>query len=128
MRQGLSRSVKTFFKAMAPLKNSAVMADHSSHPSHSHCSYEDWAVKHRLSSAAYPQSNGQAELAVKSAKRIISGNTGAQGSLDNDCAARAILQYPSKISDYPLLNCYSTTDYMTLYHPNPHSTSHTQIG
>ena len=53
----------------------------------------DWAVKHRLSSAAYPQSNGRAELAVKSAKRIICGNTGAQGSLDNDCAARAILQY-----------------------------------
>ena len=53
----------------------------------------DWAVKHRLSSAAYPQSNGWAELAVKSAKRIISGNTGAQGSLDNDHAARTILQY-----------------------------------
>ena len=53
----------------------------------------DWAVKHRLSSAAYPQSNGWAELAVKSAKRIISGNTGAQGSLDNDRVARAILQY-----------------------------------
>ena len=53
----------------------------------------DWAVKHRLSSAAYPQSNGRAELAVKSAKRIISGNTGAQGSLDNDRAARAILPY-----------------------------------
>ena len=53
----------------------------------------DWAVKHRLSSAAYPQSNGWAELTVKSAKRIISGNTEAQGSLDNDRAARAILQY-----------------------------------
>ena len=52
-----------------------------------------WAVKHRLSSAAYPQSNGQAELAVKSAKRIISGNSGAQGLLDNDRAARAILKY-----------------------------------
>ena len=91
----------------------------------------DWAVKHRLSSAAYPQSNGQAELTVKSAKRIISGNTGAQGSLDNDCTARAILQtgiHPSKVSDYPPLNCYSTTNYVTLYHPNPLSTSHTQIG
>ena len=54
---------------------------------------QDWAVKHRLSSATYPQSNGLAELAVKSAKRIISGNTGAQWSLDNDCTARAILQY-----------------------------------
>ena len=31
----------------------------------------DWVVKHRLSSTAYPQSNGRAELAVKSAKRIM---------------------------------------------------------
>ena len=53
----------------------------------------DLAVKHRLSSAAYPQSNGRSELAVKSAKRIISGNTGAQGSLDNDSLVRAILEY-----------------------------------
>ena len=54
---------------------------------------KDWAVKHRLSSAAYPQSNGRAELAVKTAKWIIIGNTRAQGSLDNDWAARAVLQY-----------------------------------
>ena len=33
---------------------------------------KDWGVKHRLSSAGYPQSNGRAELAVKSAKRINS--------------------------------------------------------
>ena len=44
-------------------------------------------------SLAYPQSNGRAELAVKTAKRIVNGNTDAQGSLDNDKAARAILQY-----------------------------------
>ena len=54
---------------------------------------KDWAVKHRLSSAAYLQSNGRAELAVKTAKRIIIGNTGPQRSLDNDRAARAVLQY-----------------------------------
>ena len=52
-----------------------------------------WCVKHRLSSVAYPQSNGRAELAVKTAKRIVKGNTGPQGSLDNDNVARAILQY-----------------------------------
>ena len=92
---------------------------------------QDWAVKHRLSSAAYPQSNSQAELAIKSAKRIISGNTGAQGSLDNDCAARVILQYrntPIQNIGLSPLDCYSTADYVTLYHPNPPSTSHTQIG
>ena len=38
MRQGLS--AETFFKVMAPLKNSAVMVDHPSHPSHSHSTYE----------------------------------------------------------------------------------------
>ena len=52
-----------------------------------------WCVRHRLSSVVYPQSNGRTELAVKTAKRIVKGNTAAQGSLDNDNVARAILQY-----------------------------------
>ena len=47
---------------------------------------------HRLSSAKYPQSKGRAELAVKTAKRIILENT-ACGSLDTDKVARALLQY-----------------------------------
>ena len=54
---------------------------------------EDWGVKHRLSSAFYPQSNGRAENGVKVAKRIVYDNTSRDGSLDNDKAARAILQY-----------------------------------
>ena len=33
------------------------------------------------------------ELAIKAAKRIVNGNKGTQGSLDNDHVARAILQY-----------------------------------
>ena len=53
---------------------------------------KDWGVKHRLSSAGYPQSNGRAELAVKSAKRIIQENT-VNGTLDNDKTTQAILQY-----------------------------------
>ena len=92
----------------------------------------DWVVKHRLSSSAYPQSNGQAELAVKSAKRIISGNTGAQGSLDNDHTARAILQYRNTtIQNIGLLPASTATPPPTtwLYTiPKLHSSSHMQIG
>ena len=60
-----------------------------------------WGVKHRLSSAEYPQSNGRAEVAVKSAKRIIYGNAKSDGSLNNDAAARALLQYRNT----PLQDC-----------------------
>jgi len=52
-----------------------------------------WRVQLRISSAYFPQSNGRAEAAVKSAKRLLRGNTGPGGSLDSDAAAKAVLQY-----------------------------------
>ena len=55
--------------------------------------FKRWGVKMRISSAYYPQSNGRAEAAVKSAKRLLMVNTGAGGSLDTDATATAILQY-----------------------------------
>ena len=52
-----------------------------------------WGIRHRISSVDYPQSNGRAELGVKSAKRIILNNTNSDGSLHNEKAATAIMQY-----------------------------------
>ena len=54
---------------------------------------QDWGVKHRISSAEYAQSNGRAELAVKSAKRMIQNNVDSSGSLNNDKVLQALLQY-----------------------------------
>ena len=61
----------------------------------------NWDVRHRTSSAEYPQSNGRAESAVKSAKRIVYDNANPDGSLNNNAAARALLQYRNT----PLKDC-----------------------
>ena len=51
-----------------------------------------WNVRRRLSSAHYPQSNGRAEAAVKSIKRISTGNIDkSTGHIDTDRATCAIL-------------------------------------
>ena len=54
---------------------------------------QTWGTKQRLSSAYYPQSNGRAEAAVKSAKRIITDNIGPRGTISNDKVAQALLQH-----------------------------------
>ena len=64
---------------------------------------EGGRVKHSSSSAEYTQSNGRAELAVKTVKHIIIDNIiSSDGSLDNDSAAAAIMQYGN--SPLPHLN------------------------
>ncbi|XP_066974232.1 uncharacterized protein [Macrobrachium rosenbergii] len=55
--------------------------------------FRRWGVKVRFSSAYFPQSNGRAEAAVKTAKRIIRANTGDGGSLDCNKASLAMPQY-----------------------------------
>ena len=52
-----------------------------------------WKVKHRLSSAHFPQSNGQAEAAVKSAKRLMRSNVTKSGSLNMDSFVLAIMAH-----------------------------------
>jgi len=52
-----------------------------------------WGVVMRISSAQYAQSNGRAEAAVKSAKRLRHGKMGTRSSLDSDKVSKALLQY-----------------------------------
>ena len=54
--------------------------------------FEQWDIRHRVSSAYFPQSNGRAEVAVKSAKRLLRTNVGPNGSLRTDRFLRAMLQ------------------------------------
>ena len=54
--------------------------------------FDKWGVTtHRRSSAYLPQSNGRAEVAVKTTKRLLECNVGRDGSLDTDKVVRALL-------------------------------------
>ena len=52
-----------------------------------------WGIRHRLSSVSFAQSNGRAELAVKTAKRLLMDNIKSNGELDTDRMVRAMLTY-----------------------------------
>ena len=55
--------------------------------------FRRWGIRHRLSPVSFPSSNGRAELAVKTAKRLLMDNVGANGKLDNDSMVRALLMH-----------------------------------
>ena len=68
---------------------------------------KSWSVHHRISSAYNPHGNCRAEVAVKSIKRLIAGNTGPGGDLSNQFH-RALLQYrngPSPDTGMSPANC-----------------------
>ena len=52
-----------------------------------------WGVIRRLPSAYYPQSNGRAETAVKTIKRLIRGNTNRGGDIHTDAITMSLLQH-----------------------------------
>ena len=52
-----------------------------------------WGVRHRLSSAYHPQSNGRAEVAVKFMKRLLLTHVNADGEFHTDAVAAGLLQY-----------------------------------
>lgn len=52
-----------------------------------------WGIQQRISSAYFPRSNKRAEVAVKSAKRMIRDSLGPGGTLDTDALARALLAH-----------------------------------
>ena len=54
---------------------------------------KEYGVHHRLSSVAFARSNGRAEVAVKTVKRMMIENTSPNGDLNNDAFQRAMLQY-----------------------------------
>ena len=54
--------------------------------------YARWGIKHRLSSAYFPQSNGRAEVAVRITKRLLQDNMAENGSVNTDNMVRALLQ------------------------------------
>ena len=51
-----------------------------------------WGITHRVSSAYFARSNGRAEVGVKSSKRLLRSNVGANGSINNDKFLQAIWQ------------------------------------
>lgn len=52
-----------------------------------------WGIDFRLSSVGYAQSNGRAEVGVKTMKRLLHNNISPDGSLDNDKVLTALLEY-----------------------------------
>ena len=55
--------------------------------------FSTWDVHHRSSSSYFPHSNCRAELAVKTAKRLLRDNMDSKGGINTDRFLRAALQY-----------------------------------
>ena len=90
--RGLIRCLRTFFTTFGVPEELASDGGPEFTADSTKKFLEQWDVRHRISSAYFPQSNGRAEVAVKSAKRLLRSNIGPTGTLCNDRFLRAMLQ------------------------------------
>ena len=74
-------------------RNNPQMVDHPFQSQEYIQFLSNWGICCCLSLAYYAQSNGQAEVAVKTAKCILLDNTDSAGGLDYDQTARAFLMH-----------------------------------
>ena len=89
---GLVRHLRTLFATFGVPDELSSDGGPEFTASHTENFLRTWNVRHRLSSVRFPQSNGRAEVAVKTAKRLLMSNTGPTGSLDQDHFLCAMLQ------------------------------------
>ncbi|XP_010780048.1 uncharacterized protein [Notothenia coriiceps] len=89
---GLVQHLRSFFATFGVPEELSSNGGPEFKASHTEDFLRLWHVRHRVSSVSFPQSNGRAEVAVKTAKRLLMSNTGASGSLDQDRFLRAMLQ------------------------------------
>ena len=88
-----------------------------------------WGIKHRQSSAYNPQSNGRAEVGVKSMKRLLMNSTDADGNLDTDAVMRGMLQIRNTpesdtgLSPAQILLGRKLRDSLPVIPPIPHKTT-----
>ena len=88
-----------------------------------------WGIKHRKSYAYNPQSNGRAEVGVKSMKRLLMNSTDANGNLDTDAVIRGMLQIRNTpesdtgLSPAQILLGRKLRDSLPVIPPIPHKTT-----
>ncbi len=88
---GLVRHLRTFFGTFGVPEELGSDGGPEFTASNTETFLRSWNVGHRVSSVSFPQSNGRAEVAVNTAKRLLMSNTGPTGNLDHDRSLRAIL-------------------------------------
>ena len=86
-----------------------------------------------MSAAYHPSSNGRAELAVKSSKRLLMENVGPNGNLNNDKMVRALLTQRNtpdpgcKLSPAQILLGHNLKDALPYIRKNVMSFNNSQI-